>query len=66
MIRGLQQECFRNKAAGACVLAGDLPTKAHPRSAVVIGLSDRFRGASFFMHKDLCMACMKKRLVENV
>lgn len=66
MIRGLQQQCFRNKAAGACVLAGDLPTKADPRSAVVIGLSDRSRGTSFFMHKDLCMACMKKRLVENV
>lgn len=37
VIRGLQQRRSR-KAAGACVVAGDLSTATNPGSAVVIGL----------------------------
>lgn len=66
MIRGLQQLCFRNKAAGARVLAGDLPTEADPRSAVVIGSRTGLEARASLCIKNLCMACMKKRLVENV
>lgn len=42
-----------------------LPTEANPSSAVVIWLLDRPRGATCSVHKDLCMTCRKKRLVEN-
>lgn len=50
VIRGLQQQRSR-KAAGACVVAGDLSTAATPRSAMVIGLLESRRGATYFVYE---------------